>query len=374
VWRGGGLKIYLDGMFYRCSGVGRVFENLLSAFIDSSEMEEIATILPASLRETFGNQFPSAKVKPVYVPYGPMGFGDLFRKGRVLRSLVGRVGLFFFPGHNIPFSVPGRYIVSVNDVTVFSPHFEASWVRKTGFRLLLSRAVRGAEKVVTISEVAKADIIREFSVPPEKVRVIYPWVKDIFFQPPPAGPDAMEGEYILFLGLRIPHKNLDGLIQAFLGIADQYPGLRIVIAGSRYSTPDMVDRWRENPRLKGKLVEILDPTDEQIVRLFAGAKVFVFPSFVEGFGLPPLEAMASGVPVVCSDIPVFREVYGEAVCFVDPKDSNSIIDGIRRVHTDPDLAEELVTNGRHQAMRYRRDRSLEGYLGVISKACEATSR
>ena len=240
--------------------------------------------------------------------------------------------------------------------------------------MLLSRAVRGAERVVTISEVAKADILRKFSVPPEKVRVIYPWVKDIFFQTPPAGPAAMEGEYLLYLGLRIPHKNLDGLIQAFLGIADQYPDLRIVIAGSRYSTPDMVDRWRENPRLKGRLVEILDPMDEQIVRLFAGAKVFVFPSFVEGFGLPPLEAMASGVPVVCSDIPVFREVYGEAVCFVDPNDSNSIIDGIRRVYTDPDLAEDLVVNGRRQAMRYRRDRSLEGYLDVISKACEATSR
>lgn len=368
------LNLFLDGMFYRCSGVGRVFENLLSEFVDCDSMKEITVILPAFHRDAFLKQFPSPKVKTVFVPYGPMGFGDLFRKGRILRSFSGKVGLFFFPGHNIPFSVPGRYIVTVNDVTVFSPHFEASWVRKTGFRLLLSRAVRGAEKVVTISEVAKADILREFSVPPEKVRVIYPWVKDIFFQPPPAGPAAMEGEYLLFLGLRIPHKNLDGLIQAFLGIADQYPGLRIVIAGSRYSTPDMVDRWRENPRLKGKLVEILDPTDEQIVRLLAGAKVFVFPSFVEGFGLPPLEAMASGVPVVCSDIPVFREVYGEAVCFVDPKDFNSIIDGIRRVYTDPDLAEDLVTHGRHQAMRYRRGRSLEDYLDVISKVCEATSR
>lgn len=368
------MNLYLDGMFYRCSGVGRVFENLLSAFVDCDTMKEITVILPASHREPFLKQFPFPKVKPVFVPYGPMGFGDLFRKGRVLRSFAGKVGVFFFPGHNVPFSVPGRYIVSVNDVTVFSPHFEVSWFRKTGFRLLLSRAVRGAEKVVTISGVAKADIVRELSVPPEKVRVIYPWVKDIFFRPPPAGPAVMEGEYLLFLGLRIPHKNLDGLIQAFLGIADEYPGLRIVIAGSRYSTPDMVDRWRENPGLKGKLVEILDPADEEIVRLFAGAKVFVFPSFVEGFGLPPLEAMASGVPVVCSDIPVFREVYGEAVCYVDPKDSNSIVDGIRRVHRDPELAGDLVTKGRHQAMRYRADRSLEGYLDVIGKACEAPSR
>jgi len=359
------LKIYLDGMFYRCSGVGRVFENLLSAFIDSSGMEEIATILPLSLRETFRNQFPLPKVKPVYIPCGPMGFGDLFRKGRALRSLVGKVDLFFFPGHNVPFSVPGKYIVSVNDVTVFSPHFKASWFRKAGFRMLLSRAVRGAEKVVTISEVAKADIMRELAIPPEKVRVIYPWVKDLFFQPPPSGSGPVQGEYLLYLGLRIPHKNLDGLIRAFLSIAGEFPGLRLVIAGGRYSTPDMVDRWKEDPRLEGKLVEILAPTDEEIVRLFAGAKVFVFPSFAEGFGLPPLEAMASGVPVVCSDIPVFREVYGDAVLYVDPGRTESIAEGIHAALKGSGVQEAMRARGFARASLFRRERLAEEYMALL---------
>ena len=364
------MKIYLDGMFYRCSGVGRVFENLLSAFIDCEEMDEIHTILPASLRGPFLSQFPSPKVKPFFVPYGPMGFGDLLRKGKVLRFLAGKVGVFFFPGHNVPFSVPGRYIVSVNDVIVFSPHFEASWFRKTGFRLLLSRAVRGAEKVVTISEVAKADIIREFSVLPEKVRVIYPWIKDAFFLPESRSSSdtvpLVEGDYLMYLGLRIAHKNLDRLVQAFLIMAEEFPELRLVVAGSRYQVPDMVDRWKEDPRLKGRLIEFTDPADDEVRRLFEGARAFVFPSFAEGFGLPPLEAMAAGTPVVCSDIPVFREVYGDAVRYVDPHSPESIADGIRKILMDPMMADRLRRRGREQAESYRRERSVEAYLKMIS--------
>ena len=91
------LNLFLDGMFYRCSGVGRVFENLLSAFMDCERVKEIAVILPVAHRDSFLNQFPSPKVKPVFVPYGPMGFGDLFRKGQILRSFSGKVGLFFWP-------------------------------------------------------------------------------------------------------------------------------------------------------------------------------------------------------------------------------------------------------------------------------------
>ncbi|HEY5460485.1 MAG TPA: glycosyltransferase family 1 protein, partial [Deferrimonas sp.] len=314
------MSIYLDGMFYRCSGVGRVYENLLTAFAGNADVGEIHTVVPSSHRERFLEQFSHPMIVPTFVGYGPMGFGDLVLKSAVLRSLRREVGLYFFPGHNVPLSVPGRYIVSVNDVTVFSLHFLLAWYRKTAFRRLLSRAVHGAETVVTISETVKGDLVREFGLRPEKIRVIYPWVKEIFFGPPGDDPlpEPLRGkDYILYVGLRIAHKNVEGVLRAFLLLVDDFPELRLVVAGGRYTTPDMVDRWKTDPRMKNRLIEISDPTDEEIVRLFSRAKAFVFPSFAEGFGLPPLEAMAFGVPVVCSDIPVFREVYGDAVRYVD---------------------------------------------------------
>ena len=174
----------------------------------------------------------------------------------------------------------------------------------------------------------------------------------------------MEGEYLLYLGLRIAHKNVEGAIMAFLLLLDDFPELKFVIAGSRYSTPDMVDRWKNDPRLKDRLIEIPDPTDEEIVRLFSGSKAFIFPSFAEGFGLPPLEAMASGVPVVCSDIPVFHEVYGDAVLYVDPNRPESIAAGIRQVLDDAGLSGLLRVRGRERASFYRQERSIRKYLDL----------
>ena len=362
------MSLFLDGMFYRCSGVGRVYENLLAAFAAEPDIGEIHTIVPALHKKRFLEQFSHSRIVPTFVGYGPMGFGDLARKSAFLRSLRGKVRLFFFPGHNVPLSVPGRYIVSVNDVTVFSPQFLLPWYRKAGFRRLLSRAVHGAEVVVTISEAVKADLIREFGLPPGKIRVIYPWIKETFFESPPVEeplPEPLHGkDYILYVGLRIAHKNVEGILRAFLLLADEFPELRLVVAGGRYSTPDMVDRWKIVPQLKDRLIEIHDPTDEEIVRLYSGAKAFVFPSFAEGFGLPPLEAMASGVPVVSSDIPVFREVYGDAVLYVDPNRAESIAAGIREVLDDPCLSGSLRQRGRERASMYRQESSIRKYLDL----------
>jgi len=369
------MSIYLDGMFYRCSGVGRVYENLLTAFAENADVGEIHTIVPASHRESFLEQFSHPMIFPTFVGYGPMGYGDLAKKSVSLRSLRGRVRIFFFPGHNVPLSVPGRYIVSVNDVTVFSPHFRLPWYSKAGFRWLLSRGVLGAERVVTISETVKEDLVREFGLSPEKIRVIYPWVKEVFFDPPGGEPlpEPLRGkDYILYVGLRIGHKNVGGVIRAFLLLVDEFPDLRLVVAGGRYSTPDMVDRWRTDPRLIGKLIEIPDPSDVDVARLFGGAKAFVFPSFAEGFGLPPLEAMASGVPVVCSDIPVFHEVYGDAVRYVDPSRPDSIAEGIREVLEDPGLSGSLMQRGRERASIYRQERSIRKYLDLVGGGKIAT--
>lgn len=359
------MRIYLDGMFYKCSGVGRVYENLLSEFIERTKWEVIHTAVPAMLREQFLDRFPSPRVRPMFLEYGPMGFGDLFRKGIALRPLAGKVSLFLFPGHNVPLFMPEKYILTVNDVTAFSPHFRLPWYRKAGFRWLLSRAVHGAETVVTISKTVKGDLVREFGLPPGRIRVISPWIKETFFEPPPAAGSPVSGEYLLYLGLRIPHKNVEGVIRAFSLLLGEFPELRLVIAGSRYSTPDMVDRWKGDPRLMGRLVEIFDPSDDDIARLFGGAKAFVFPSFAEGFGLPPLEAMASGVPVVCSDIPVFREVYGDAVRYVDPSRPESIAEGVREILKDDGLSARFALAGRARAALYRRDRSLNAYLDMI---------
>ena len=362
-------SIFLDGMFFRSTGVGRIYENLLRMLLAQEWIGKIHTVIPANLEESFRESFPGPRVDPLSVGYGPMSFGDLFLKTRALNRIAAHVSLFVFPGHNVPRRVPGEYVMTVHDLTVFSPHFRASRLRKTGFRRLLSQSLSGAKKVVVVSETIRGELARKFSLPAEKIVVIPNWIGDEFFLPEEnrtAGESPVAGDYLLYIGLRIAHKNLDGLVRAFLLLLARYPHLRLVIAGRRYRDPDMVDAWKGDPRLTDRLVEILDPGDDEVISLLAGARVFVFPSLAEGFGLPPLEAMAAGLPVVCSDIPVFREIYGDAVRYVNPHSPESIADGIHDVLSDPVLTDSLRRTGKEQAESYRRERSVRAYLKVIA--------
>jgi len=304
------MSIYLDGMFYRCSGVGRVYENLLGAFAGTRRRGDPHD-RPGLARGEVPRTVPSPDDRADLRRVRPMGFGDLAKK-RFPPFPAGKVRIFFFPGHNVPLVVPGRYIVSVNDVTVFSPHFRLPCTARPGFAGS-SRGGPRAEAVVTISEAVKEDLVREFRLPPGKIRVIYPWIKESFFEAPPVDaplPDSLQGEdYILYVGLRIAHKNVEGVIRAFLLLLDDFPKLKLVIAEAGTRSPT----WSiggKGPAPGGEADRDPRPFGRRHRATVRGGEGVRVPSFAEGFGLPPLEAMAAGVPVVCSDIPVFREVYG----------------------------------------------------------------
>jgi len=156
-----------------------------------------------------------------------------------------------------------------------------------------------------------------------------------------------------------PRKNLARLVEAYnqTGLSNE---IKLVLAG------------RINPIFNMKLpVEIIVRSagyvpDEELASLYENATLFVYPSLYEGFGLAPLEAMSLGCPVILSDIPVFREIFGDAACYVDPCDTRSISDGILRVLTDETYRNELIRKGLEKARQYSWKRSAEKLAGLIN--------
>jgi glycosyltransferase involved in cell wall biosynthesis len=162
------------------------------------------------------------------------------------------------------------------------------------------------------------------------------------------------------------------LLRAYARLIKDCPGLSyqlVIVGGKGWKNSDVYKEYRLL-RLKDAQVKFLgyvSSKGKDMINLYSNTGVFVFPSFYEGFGLPPLEAMACGVPVVVSDIPVFREILGEAALFSDPHKPEEIANAIYRILTDTRLAESLRHKGRERAGLFSWERAAQDTLGVFNK-------
>jgi glycosyltransferase involved in cell wall biosynthesis len=233
-------------------------------------------------------------------------------------------------------------------------------------RSSLWMAARSSNRILTVSEASKRDILRFFDVPPEKIAVIYNGIDERFHRQPAEEEIVrvreryqLQGDFVLYAGNVKPHKNLGRLLDAFHLLRQEgLDHLKLVVIGDEISKYTDLRRTVHRHNLHKHIRFLGYMPDETLAVLYRLAAVFVFPSLYEGFGLPPLEAMASGTPVVTSNVSSLPEVVGDAAVLVDPTEPASIADGLRRVLTDPALAASLVTRGLARAAEFSWARSV----------------
>ena len=249
-------------------------------------------------------------------------------------------------------SVP--LVVTVHDLAVLRhPQTFNAWTRHYT-RLLLPRVLRAAARVIAVSDFTRRELIELLAVPEEKIRVIPNAVGKPF---EPKGPVA-DGDYVLAVSTLEPRKNFPRLVEAFRRA--KLDGCELVVAGSR--------GWG-GVRVEGTDVRwIGHPDDQELARLYRGARCFAYVSLYEGFGLPVLEAMACGAPVVAASTDVAREVADGAAVLVDPLDPDAIARGLREAIGRRD---ELVTHGLEQAARFNWDAVGRATLEVYREAAAA---
>src|SRR5437867_7243951 len=232
-------------------------------------------------------------------------------------------------------------------------------------------ASKRADRVLTVSESSKRDILRFVDIPADKIAVIYNAYDERFGMEPReedvlrvAERYQLHDEFVLYAGNVKPHKNLARLIQAFDLVRQRGLGhLKLVLIGDEISKYAALRRAVHRHQLH-KYVRFLGYLPEATLAvMYRLAGVFVFPSLYEGFGLPPLEAMASGTPVVISNVSSLPEVAGDAAVLVDPYDPMAIADGIYRVLTDETLRRHLRKKGLARAGQF----SWEGSVRRVHK-------
>ncbi len=342
------MHIGIDARLIEETGVGRYIQNLVTELGRLDRRNRYTLFLR---KKSFSRAVPNARWTKVLadVPWHTVN------EQLVMPRILGRerLDVVHVPYHNPPVFYPGNMVVTIHDLTIL--HFDTGrattlpppvyWLKRAGYVGELAVGLRRAKSILTVSETTKRELLDHFRLDGRKITVTYEAADRhlVALSQKTMKKPRVQGEYVLYVGNAYPHKNLEALIAAW----EQIAGVQLVLV-----TPH--DYFSKQLGIKiGKQVTMFGPADTPtLANLYRFAKAVVFPSRMEGFGLPGIEAMAVGTAVVCSDIPVFREIYGRACVYFDPRNAHDIAQKIRKVLDDEVMRKELIVEGKKQAARY----------------------
>jgi len=308
-----------------------------------------------------------------------------------------KLNLMHFPHFNVPIFCPVKFIVTIHDLILIKfPTLRATTlgpivykVKNLAYKIVISLAVKRAMKILAVSEYTKNAVVEQFKVNYKKVVVTYEGVADLSvissvsekslvdespshkgFLPEPVLSEAnvveMTKNYLLYVGNGYPHKNLEGLIKVFSEISKAKPELKLVLVGKEDYFYSRLKQYAKN--FSNNVIFPGYVPDSKLKELYANAALYIFPSFYEGFGLPPLEAMAHGLAVVSSDKTCLPEILGEAALYFNPDNEMDMKNKIEQALTDEKLREDLINRGYEQIKKYSWINCAEKTLEVY-KSC-----
>jgi glycosyltransferase involved in cell wall biosynthesis len=293
-------------------------------------------------------------------PHRPLGSvaGHLWEQF-VLPQLLHMDEILWSPANSSTWSVQNQ-IVSIHDASVFDhPEWFAS-VFGAWTRLSWSILAKRAKAIITVSEFSKQRLQYHLNIPAEKIHAVYNGVGEPFKPQSKKRIDEVKEKYgiskpyFLFVGTLEPRKNLKALLEAWKLLNSKTHEL-FISGGEGHVFPQ--------PKLQIANSKYIP--DEDLPALYSGAKAFVFPSLYEGFGLPILEAMACRTPVIASDIEVFREIYGDTIMFINPREPQEIADAMKTMIEDQSLSENLRRCGFQKAAQLSWDESTRKTQAII---------
>jgi glycosyltransferase involved in cell wall biosynthesis len=370
------VRIGIDARKLHDFGIGTYIRNLVRQLARQDHETEFVLLCRPDDRaflSALGDNF-----RPVAETAGNYSLSEQVRIPLALKREG--VTLYHAPHYVLPPLVSCRSVVTIHDcIHLMFPQYLRNRAALQYARTSLAMASRRATRIMTVSESSKRDIIRFLGTPPEKIDVIYNAYDDRFGAEP-RDEDVvrvreryqLQDEFVLYAGNVKPHKNLERLIDAFHLVRNRgLDHLKLVMIGDDISHYAALRRAVHRHQLH-KYVRFLGyMPEETLAVMYRLASVFVFPSLYEGFGLPPLEAMASGTPVVTSNVSSLPEVAGDAAVLVDPYDPAAIAEGIHEVLTDTALQTSLREKGLARASQFSWEASVGRVREIYREVAEA---
>ena len=367
------MHITVDARMITKSGIGRYIQNLV-VYLARYQRECTYTVV-VNPEDTFPGKYENLKIRRLDSTIPIYSLREQIVLPWKINSLDG--DLIHYPNFNLPLLNTKPVVLTVHDLIYYLfPDACPGRIGHLYARFMFHTVTRLARRIIAVSNYTKEDIAKHLGIRADKITVIHIGVDDMYR--PVSDHDGMnrvrerygiKGEYILYVGTHHPRKNLIRLLHAFSGLRTR--GYQLVLTGK------IERRWNElystvkRLALDDRVIFTDIVPEHDLPYLYSMASLFVYPSFYEGFGLPPLEAMACGTPVITSNVTSLPEVVGDGGILVDPSDTDAIRQKIDLVLSDRGLRDELVERGFKRVKLFNwystAQRTFEIYKHIIEK-------
>ena len=356
------MIIGIDARFYGSigKGLGRYTQKLIQHLEQIDEENQYVIFLR---KENFDEYQPfNQKFTKVLADYRWYSFSEQLFFPHQLKKY--NLDLMHFPHFNVPLLYSGNFVFTIHDlILTHFPTLRATmhnrvwyWVKYGAYKLAILSAVHRAKKIITVSEFTKNDILKKYQQAKGKVIVTYEACDELCRVAPGNSHNILVKygiikPYLLYVGNAYPHKNLEKMVEAFEKISLEFPDMQLALVGKEDFFYTRLKKFVDQKNIAN--VHFLGfVSDQDLDMLYRFAKAYVFPSLYEGFGLPPLEAMAKGAVVISSDHACMQEILGSAAFYFDAKSVEKIAKGVLRVLNDKNLQQQLVQEGYLQVRKY----------------------
>ena len=354
----------------KITGIGRYLKNFLGYI--AREDRENEYVLFANQKTEYTTVVKNIKVRVIKEWFSP--FWDQIQLPRALKEE--KIDIFLSPYYKKPFFTPCKSIITIHDLNSFflpSISIKGWFKNQLYFRILLKLSSRKADKIITVSQYTKKDIVEYFQALEEKIEVVYLGV-DERYHPISSNLEETVSKYgvnekfIFYFGNFNPHKNIKALIETYYSLPEKIKSeYQLVLGGRRDKYCIGLEKMVRHLKIGKRVVFTGFISEEDLPLIYSAAKLFVFPSLREGFGLPPLEAMACGIPVIASNTTSLPEVVGEAGILVDPYKVDEIKAAIVKVLTNSTLRDDLIKRGLERARRFTSKKTADQILKIFAE-------
>ncbi|MBI2600049.1 glycosyltransferase family 4 protein [Candidatus Daviesbacteria bacterium] len=371
------MRIGIDARFFNESGVGRYLRNLIrSLMVLDKDNQYFIFLLP----KDFDKFVESKNFKKVLADFSWYGFAEQFKFPSLLNQY--NLDLIHFPHFNVPIFYTGKFVVTIHDLihqhrsmgkpTMLNP--VSFKIKQLGYRKVFKTAVTKSQQIFVPSNCVKKLLMEEWHISDKEI-IVTPEAVDegiVSLADKMTGTkvDAIlkkfkiDSPFIFYVGNAHPHKNVEGLIKAFSNLNKQRPNLKLVLSGYDHFFWQRIKKQFQHP----SVIFTGFVSDEQLVALYKGAESFVIPSFEEGFGIPILEAMACGCPVVASNTASLPEVGKDAVLYFNPHSIDDMREKLTKLLNSQSLRLKLIKKGKERVKKFSWNKLAQQTLSGYKKS------